>query len=166
MAIHEPVTFLWFDKQALDAATFYVGLFPDSRIVSVSHYQEGAQKPAGTVLTVEFTLMGRPWAALNGGPQFPHSEAVSFQVMVETQDEVDRLWDALVANGGEESMCGWCRDRFGVSWQVIPRALGQRLSDPDPDVSRHAWTAMMGMRPLTCRAEFTPPSPAVSLNVD
>lgn len=146
MAIHEPVTYLWFDEQALDAATFYVGLFPGSQILSVSHYQEGAQKPAGTVLTVEFTLMGRPWAALNGGPQFPHSEAVSFQVMVDTQDEVDRLWDALVAGGGEESMCGWCRDRFGVSWQVIPRALGQKLSDPDPAVSRRAWTAMMGMR--------------------
>jgi len=98
------------------------------------------------VLTVEFTLMGRLWAALNGGPRFPHSEAVSFQVMVDTQDEVDRLWDALVAGGGEESMCGWCRDRFGVSWQVIPRTLGQKLSDPDPAVSRHAWTAMMGMR--------------------
>lgn len=146
MAIHEPVTYLWFDDQALDAATFYVGLFPGSALGAVSYYQEGAQKPAGTVLVAEFTLMGRPWAALNGGPQFPHSEAVSFQVQVDTQDEVDRLWDALVADGGEESMCGWCRDRFGVSWQIIPRALGERLGSADPAASQRAWRAMMGMR--------------------
>jgi len=146
MAIHEPVTYLWFDDQALDAATFYVSLFPGSALGAVSHYREGAQKPAGTVLVAEFTLMGRPWAALNGGPQFPHSEAVSFQVQVDTQDEVDRLWDSLVADGGEESMCGWCRDRFGVSWQIIPRALGERLGSADPGVSERAWRAMMGMR--------------------
>lgn len=146
MAIHEPITYLWFDDEALEAATFYVSLFPNSSLGAVSQYQEGAQKPAGTVLVAEFTLMGRPWAALNGGPQFPHSEAVSFQVQVDTQDEVDRLWDALVADGGEESMCGWCRDRFGVSWQIIPRALGERLGSADPEVSGRAWRAMMGMR--------------------
>jgi predicted 3-demethylubiquinone-9 3-methyltransferase (glyoxalase superfamily) len=146
MAIHEPVTYLWFDDHALEAAAFYVSLFPDSALGAVSHYQEGAQKPAGTVLVAEFTLMGRPWAALNGGPQFPHSEAVSFQVQVDTQQEVDRLWDALVADGGGESMCGWCRDRFGVSWQIIPRALGERLGSSDPGVSERAWRAMMGMR--------------------
>jgi predicted 3-demethylubiquinone-9 3-methyltransferase (glyoxalase superfamily) len=146
MAIHEPVTYLWFDEQALEAAAFYVSLFPESALGAVSLYQEGAQKPAGTVLVAEFTLMGRPWAALNGGPQFPHSEAVSFQVQVDTQQEVDRLWDAFVADGGEESMCGWCRDRFGVSWQIIPRALGERLGSSDPGVAERAWRAMMGMR--------------------
>ncbi len=146
MTISGVTPYLWFDRNALEAAEFYVATFPGSSIDSVSHYLDDAQLPKGSVLVVEFTLFGRPFAALNGGPHFTHSEAVSFQVMVDTQDEVDRLWDALVADGGEESMCGWCRDRFGVSWQVIPRALGEKLSDPDPAVSRRAWTAMMGMR--------------------
>jgi len=146
MAIHEPVTYLWFDDHALEAATFYVSLFPNSSIGAVSYYREGAQKPAGSVLVAEFSLMGRPWAALNGGPQFRHSEAVGFQVQVDTQHEIDRLWDALVADGGEEHMCGWCKDRFGVSWQIIPRTLGERLGSSDLEVSGRAWQAMMGMR--------------------
>ena len=146
MAVDGVTTCLWFDDQAEAAATFYVATFPASRIVSTSYYATDAQKPEGSVLTVEFELFGRPFLALNGGPHFSHSPAISFQVYCDTQEEVDRLWGTLVSDEGEESMCGWCRDRFGVSWQVIPRALGEKLSDPDPAVSRRAWTAMMGMR--------------------
>lgn len=145
MAISGVRTYLWFDDQALEAAEFYVGLFPDARITSVSHYREGAGKPAGTVLVVEFEIFGQPFAALNGGPEFPHSEAVSFQVGCDTQDELDRLWDALIADGGSESRCGWCRDRFGISWQVVPHALGELLASGDPAVAQRAWQAMMGM---------------------
>ena len=127
MAATSLTTYLWFDDQALEAATFYVGLFPGSRLGEVSHYRADAQRPAGSVLTVEFELFGRPFAALNGGPQFPHSEAVSFQVACDGQEDVDRLWHALIADGGSESRCGWCRDRWGVSWQIIPTALGRAL---------------------------------------
>lgn len=146
MAISGVTTFLWFDDQAEQAAAFYTGLFPDSAVTSVSRYGEGDRKPAGTALVVEFTLFGQPFAALNGGPEFTHSEAVSFQVRCDTQDEIDRLWDALVADGGKESMCGWCRDRFGVSWQVIPARLGEFLGHPDPAASARAREAMFGMR--------------------
>lgn len=141
MAVEGVRTFLWFDDQAMPAAQFYVDLFPGGRITSVSHYGEGAPKPAGSVLVVEFEIFGQPFAGLNGGPQFPHSQAVSFQVRCDTQDEIDRIWDALVAEGGQESQCGWCQDRFGVHWQVVPSALGELLSAGDG-----AWRAMMGMR--------------------
>jgi len=141
MAVEGVRTFLWFDDQAMPAAQFYVDLFPGGRINSVSHYGEGAPKPAGSVLVVEFEIFGQPFAGLNGGPQFPHSQAVSFQVRCDTQDEIDRIWDALVAEGGHESQCGWCQDRFGVHWQVVPSALGELLSAGDG-----AWQAMMGMR--------------------
>jgi predicted 3-demethylubiquinone-9 3-methyltransferase (glyoxalase superfamily) len=100
---------------------------------------------AGEVLVVEFELFGQPFGILNAGPGFPHSEAVSFQVACDTQDDVDRLWDALTADGGEPGRCGWCKDRFGVSWQVTPRALGELLSDPDHDVSGYAMNQMMQM---------------------
>lgn len=148
MAVVGVRTFLWFDDQAQQAAEFYVGLFPDSRITSVSHYSEGSQRPAGSVLVVEFELFGQPFAALNGGPQFPHSEAVSFQVSCETQQDIDRVWDALVAEGGRESMCGWCKDRFGVSWQVVPAALGELLSGPGPAGSQGPWQVLMQMRKI------------------
>lgn len=138
-------TYLWFDDQALEAATFYVGLFPGSRLGEVSHYRADAQRPAGSVLTVEFELFGRPFAALNGGPQFPHSEAVSFQVACDGQEDVDRLWHALIADGGSESRCGWCRDRWGVSWQIIPTALGRALRGLDGYDADYAFRAMMGM---------------------
>jgi len=145
MAATSLTTYLWFDDQALEAATFYVGLFPGSRLGEVSHYRADAQRPAGSVLTVEFELFGRPFAALNGGPQFPHSEAVSFQVACDGQEDVDRLWHALVADGGSESQCGWCRDRWGVSWQIIPTALGRALRGLDGYDADYAFRAMMGM---------------------
>jgi predicted 3-demethylubiquinone-9 3-methyltransferase (glyoxalase superfamily) len=145
MAATGLTTYLWFDDQALEAATFYVDLFPQSRLGAISHYQADAQRPEGTVLTVEFEIFGRPFAALNGGPQFPHSEAVSFQVSCETQEDVDRIWDAIVSNGGSESQCGWCKDRWGVSWQVIPVALGRALQGLDGYDSKHAFEAMMRM---------------------
>ena len=138
-------TYLWFEDHALEAATFYVGLFPQSKLGDISYYQADAQRPEGSVLTVEFELFGRPFAALNGGPQFPHSEAVSFQVSCESQEDVDRIWDAIVSNGGSESQCGWCKDRWGVSWQVVPAALGRALKGLDGYDGKYAFEAMMKM---------------------
>lgn len=143
---------MWFDQDALPAAELYVSLFPDSRIKNVSHYQEGAQLPAGTVLVVDFELFGQPFAALNGGPGFPHSEAVSFQVSCDSQEEIDRIWNALVDNGGAESRCGWCHDRWGVSWQITASRLGELLSHPDADKSAKAWHAMMAMTKIDLAA--------------
>lgn len=148
MTITGVTPYLWFDRNALEAAEFYVSTFPGSSIDSVSHYLDDAQLPKGSVLVVEFTLFGRPFAALNGGPHFTHSEAVSFQVLCDTQDEIDRLWNALVADGGEESMCGWCKDRFGVSWQIVPRMLNPLLQHTDDVVRMRAWEAMLKMRKL------------------
>ena len=145
MAATHLTTYLWFDTEALEAATFYVNLFPGSRLGDVSYYQADAQMPAGTVLTVEFELFGRPFAALNGGPAFTHSEAVSFQVSCETQADVDRIWDTIVGSGGAASQCGWCKDRWGVSWQIIPEALGRALKGLDGYDSNYAFRAMMKM---------------------
>lgn len=145
MAASELTTYLWFDDDALEAATFYVDLFPNSRLGNISYYQADAQRPAGSVLTVDFELFGRPFAGLNGGPQFTHSEAVSFQVQCDTQEDVDRIWNAIVGNGGNESMCGWRKDRWGVSWQVIPVALGRALQGLDGYDSKFAFEAMMRM---------------------
>lgn len=145
MTISGVTTFLWFDRDAEEAANFYVSLFPQSRIGNVSYYHEGSQLPAGTVLTVDFEIFGQPFSCLNGGPQFPHSEAVSFQVSCDTQEEVDHLWNSLIANGGTESQCGWCKDRFGVSWQIIPTALSAALSSSDQEISSYAMQAMMKM---------------------
>jgi predicted 3-demethylubiquinone-9 3-methyltransferase (glyoxalase superfamily) len=155
VAVKELTTYLWFDNEALDAAQFYVDLFPGSRMGDVSYYQADAQRPEGSVLTVEFELFGRPFAALNGGPQFPHSEAVSFQVTCESQDDVDRVWNALVSGGGAESMCGWCKDRWGVSWQVIPTALTRALQGLDGYDSKFAFEAMMKMSKIVI-AELSP----------
>ena len=145
MAATHLTTYLWFDNEALEAAKFYVDLFPGSRLGDVSYYQADAQMPAGTVLTVEFELFGRPFAALNGGPAFTHSEAVSFQVHCETQDDVDRIWNTIVDSGGAASQCGWCKDRWGVSWQIIPEALGRALKGLDGYDSNYAFKAMMKM---------------------
>lgn len=145
MAATGITTYLWFDTEALDAARFYVDLFPGSRLGDISYYQADAQRPEGSVLTVDFELFERPFAALNGGPEFPHSEAVSFQVHCETQDDVDRIWDTIVGNGGTPSMCGWCKDRWGVSWQIIPTALGRALQGLDGYDSGRAFRAMMEM---------------------
>ena len=155
MAATGLTTYLWFDDQALEAATFYVDLFPQSRLGDISRYQADAQRPEGTVLTVEFEIFGRPFAALNGGPEFPHSEAVSFQVSCETQEDVDRIWDAIVSNGGSQSQCGWCKDRWGVRWQVIPVALGRALQGLDGYDSKFAFEAMMGMSRIVV-AELRP----------
>lgn len=138
-------TYLWFDEQALEAATFYVDLFPDSKLGSISYYQANAQRPEGSVLTVEFEIFGQRFAALNGGPQFPHSEAVSFQVSCETQADIDHYWNALTADGGSESQCGWCKDKWGVSWQIIPVALDRALKGLDGYDSAYAFRAMMQM---------------------
>ena len=145
MAATHLTTYLWFNTEALEAAKFYVNLFPGSRMGDVSYYQADAQMPAGTVLTVEFELFGRPFAALNGGPAFTHSEAVSFQVHCETQDDVDRIWNTIVDSGGAASQCGWCKDRWGVSWQIVPEALGRALKGLDGYDSDYAFRAMMKM---------------------
>lgn len=137
--------FLWFDGQAEEAARFYVSLFPDSRIERVMHSPADTPSgPAGTVLTVEFTLSGSRFVGLNGGPQFPFTEAVSFHIDCADQAEVDRYWAAL-SEGGSEGPCGWLKDRWGLSWQVVPRRLQELLSDPDPARARRAMEAMLQM---------------------
>lgn len=146
MAATSLTTYLWFDTEAREAAEFYVSLFPGSRMGEISHYQADVDHhPAGSILTVEFELFGRPFAGLNGGPEFPHSEAVSFQVSCETQVDVDRIWNALVNSGGAESQCGWCKDRWGISWQIIPVALSRALQGLDGYDSEYAFQAMMKM---------------------
>jgi predicted 3-demethylubiquinone-9 3-methyltransferase (glyoxalase superfamily) len=137
---------LWFDGQAEEAAALYVSLFPDSKILSVFRYPEGSPMPAGEVATVDFLVAGLPVQLLNGGPHFRLSEAFSLSVTVDGgQDEVDRLWDALIVNGGEPSQCGWLKDRFGVSWQIVPAELTRLQSDPDPHVAARVNQAMLAM---------------------
>jgi predicted 3-demethylubiquinone-9 3-methyltransferase (glyoxalase superfamily) len=138
---------LWFDTEAEEAAAFYTSVFDNSRIVKVMRYTEGAPRPAGTVMTVEFELDGQRFVGINGGPQFTFDEAVSFQVDCETQDEVDYFWKRL-SEGGEEGPCGWLKDRFGLSWQVAPSALRELLDDPDPERAQRAMQAMLEMRKL------------------
>ena len=138
---------LWFDTEAEDAAAFYTSIFENSRIVSVSRYPEGSPGTAGTVMTVEFDLDGQRFVGINGGPQFPFTEAVSFQINCSGQEEVDRYWDRLT-DGGEEGQCGWLKDRFGVSWQVVPEGMDAVFSDPDPERAQRAMQAMLGMRKL------------------
>ncbi|MEB2326975.1 MAG: VOC family protein [Pseudomonas sp.] len=144
---------LWYDGTALEAATFYARTFPDSTVTAV--YRAPADYPAGKqgdVLTVEFTVMGIPCLGLNGGPAFPHSEAFSFQVATDDQAETDRLWNAIVGNGGQESECGWCKDRWGLSWQITPRALTAAIAHPDGAAARRAFEAMMTMRKIDIAA--------------
>jgi len=140
-------TCLWFDGQAEQAAEFYCSIFPNSRITSVQRYPHNSAPPAGRageVMLVEFTLNGRDFAGLNGGPQFPHSEAISFVVPAETSEENDRYYAALV-EGGSEQPCGWLKDRFGVSWQVVPLEADAWMRDPDPERSGRTFAAMMQM---------------------
>ena len=137
--------FLWFDDQAEQAAERYVSIFPNSRIVSVARYGEGAPAPAGTAMTVSFVLDGLEVQALNGGPMYRFTEAFSMQVSVPDQAECDRVWDALVADGGEPGRCGWLKDPWGLSWQVIPVDLPALLGDPDPGRAGRALGAMMTM---------------------
>ena len=135
---------LWFDTEGEDAATFYTSVFPNSRILDVHRYGEAGPRPAGTVLMVSFELDGRRYLALNGGPEYKLNEAFSLQVDCEDQAEVDRLW-ATLAEGGEEGPCGWLKDRFGLSWQIVPRRLPELLSDPDPEKSQRVMAAMLKM---------------------
>jgi 2-polyprenyl-6-hydroxyphenyl methylase/3-demethylubiquinone-9 3-methyltransferase len=144
---------LWYDGEAEDAARFYAATFPDSSVDAV--YRAPGDFPSGKegdVLTVFFTLMGIPCIGLNGGPVFKHDEAFSFQVATDNQAETDRYWNAIVGNGGEESACGWCRDKWGLSWQITPRALTEAITDPDPAAAKRAFDAMMTMRKIDIQA--------------
>ena len=144
---------LWYAGDALGAASFYAETFPDSTVGKVSRapgdYPSGKQ---GDVLTVEFTVMGIPCLGLNGGPAFKHNESFSFQVATDDQAETDRLWNAIVGNGGQESQCGWCKDKWGLSWQITPRALTAAVTDPDPAVAKRAFEAMMTMKKIDVAA--------------
>jgi predicted 3-demethylubiquinone-9 3-methyltransferase (glyoxalase superfamily) len=142
---------LWFDTEAEEAATFYTSVFADSRIVEVARYGDAGPRAAGSVMTVLFELQGERFVALNGGPQFRFNESVSFQVDCADQAEVDHYWSCL-SEGGEESMCGWLKDRFGVSWQVVPAPATALLSDPDPERARRATAALLEMRRIDIAA--------------
>jgi 2-polyprenyl-6-hydroxyphenyl methylase/3-demethylubiquinone-9 3-methyltransferase len=137
---------LWYDGTALNAAQFYAVTFPDSEVKAIHRapgdYPAGKQ---GDVLTVEFTVAGISCLGLNGGPGFKHSEAFSFQIATDDQAETDRLWNSIIGNGGQASACGWCKDRWGLSWQITPRALMDAITDPDPAAAKRAFEAMMGM---------------------
>ena len=140
---------LWFDGQAEEAAAFYTSIFPDSRIDQVNRAPgDTPSGPEGSVLTVDFTIAGEPFIALNGGPDFTFNEAISFSIDCEDQAEVDRYWEALVAGGGEHSVCGWLKDRFGVSWQVVPKILPELMNGPDRARAKRALDAMLKMTKL------------------
>jgi len=140
---------LWFDKNAEEAANFYAATFPDSRVTAVHRspvdYPNGK---AGDVLTVDFTVLGQPFVGLNGGPGVTFDEAISFQVFTSTQEETDRYWNAIVSGGGQESLCGWCKDKFGLNWQIVPRALTDAIYDSDTAAARRAMEAMMTMKKI------------------
>jgi predicted 3-demethylubiquinone-9 3-methyltransferase (glyoxalase superfamily) len=138
---------LWFDTEGEEAANFYVSLFANSKIVEVTRYGDAGPREAGTVMTVTFELDGEEFVALNGGPEFKFTEAVSLQVNCDSQEEVDRLWDAL-SDGGEPGPCGWLKDRYGLSWQIVPTVLNELVADPDPVKSQRVMKAMLGMKKL------------------
>ncbi|QUM72506.1 VOC family protein [Sphingopyxis granuli] len=150
----DPVTLcLWYDKDAEEAAAFYAATFPNSRVGAV--HRAPGDNPSGRegdVLTVDFTVLGIPCVGLNGGPAFPHSEAFSFQVHTGTQEETDRYWNAIVGNGGQESMCGWCKDKWGVNWQITPRALTDAVMGDDKAAAKRAFEAMMTMKKIDVAA--------------
>ena len=150
---HKNTLCLWYNGSAEEAAKFYANTFPDSAVNAV--HRAPADYPSGKrgdVLTVEFTVLGIPCIGLNGGPIFPHTEAFSFQVATDDQAETDRLWNAIVDNDGEESACGWCKDKWGVSWQITPSSLLDAISDPDPAAAKRAYEAMMGMKKIDIAA--------------
>jgi predicted 3-demethylubiquinone-9 3-methyltransferase (glyoxalase superfamily) len=139
---------LWFDTEAENAAALYTSVFPNSKVVDVTRYGEAGPRQAGMVMTVEFELDGQTFVALNGSPEFTFSEAVSFQVSCETQEEVDWYWRKLTEDGGEEGQCGWLKDRFGLSWQIVPDVLPKLLEDPDRERSQRVMSAMLEMKKL------------------
>jgi predicted 3-demethylubiquinone-9 3-methyltransferase (glyoxalase superfamily) len=145
-------TFLWYDSQAEEAAELYTSLFPNSRITDVARYGEGMPGEAGSVMTVTFELDGQQYTALNGGPHHHFTEAISLSVDCASQAEVDELWTKLTADGGEEGPCGWLKDKFGLSWQIVPRRLIELQQDPDPERGKRAMQAMLGMKKLDIQA--------------
>jgi predicted 3-demethylubiquinone-9 3-methyltransferase (glyoxalase superfamily) len=145
-------TCLWFDEDAEAAARHYVGIFADSAIGRIGHYGEGMRKPAGTVLVAEFTLRGHCFIALNGGPGVPHSDAISLQVDCGTQAEIDHLWQGLLADGGRETACGWLKDKFGISWQIVPRQMAEWQRSGSAEQVQRMMQAMMGMVKLDIAA--------------
>ena len=153
MATPKNTICLWYDKDAEAAAEFYASLFPDSEVRAV-HRAPGdfPGGKAGDVLTVDFTVCGVPCMGLNGGPEFPQNEAFSFQIATEDQAETDRYWDAIVGNGGQESACGWCKDKWGVSWQITPRVLTAALESDEPGVAERAFAAMLTMQRIDVAA--------------
>ena len=142
---------LWFDTEAEEAAGFYTSVFEDSRIVKVAHFPEGAPRPAGMVMTVEFELQGQRFIAINGGPEFKFDEALSLQINCDTQDEVDYYWQRL-SEGGEEGPCGWLKDRYGLSWQVTPKEMDELFTDADPERAQRAMQAMLKMQKIDVEA--------------
>ena len=142
------VTYLWFDREAEEAAKFYTSVFKNSKILSVTRNREGGPGPKGTALVVNFQLEGQEFIALNGGPQFKFTEAISLLVNCDSQKEVDELWSKLTADGGEESMCGWLKDKYGLSWQIIPTVLFELIGDKDPEKSKGAMQAMLQMKKI------------------
>jgi predicted 3-demethylubiquinone-9 3-methyltransferase (glyoxalase superfamily) len=139
---------LWFDTEGEEAAQFYTSIFPNSRIVEVTRYGSAGPRDEGTVMTVTFELDGQRFIALNGGPDFKFNEAISLEVDCETQDEVDSFWSALTADGGEEGPCGWLKDRYGVSWQIVPKVLTELISDPDQEKAQRVMAAMLKMKKI------------------
>lgn len=140
--------FLWFDNNLEEAMSFYAGIFENVEILNVSRYGEGGPVPAGTVMTASFRINGQDFMGLNGGPMFKFTEAISFFIDCKNQEEIDSYWSKLTADGGEESMCGWLKDKYGLSWQVVPDVLGSLLGSPDPEAAGRAMQAMMQMQKL------------------
>jgi predicted 3-demethylubiquinone-9 3-methyltransferase (glyoxalase superfamily) len=145
--VDKPTPCLWFDTQGEEAATFYTSVFPNSRIVDVQRYGSAGPREEGSVMTVSFELNGQRFVALNGGPEFTFNEAVSFQVECETQEEVDMFWSTL-SEGGEEGPCGWLKDKFGLSWQIVPKVLLELVNGPDREKSQRVMAAMLTMRKI------------------
>jgi predicted 3-demethylubiquinone-9 3-methyltransferase (glyoxalase superfamily) len=150
-AMREITPCLWFDAEGEEAAKLYTSIFPNSRITDVARYGSAGPRPEGTVMTVSFEVDGQKFVALNGGPQFTFNEAVSFQVLCESQDEVDSYWSKL-SDGGEEGPCGWLKDKFGLSWQIVPTRLPELLEDPDREKSQRVMAAMLEMRKIDVEA--------------
>jgi predicted 3-demethylubiquinone-9 3-methyltransferase (glyoxalase superfamily) len=148
----EIVPNLWFDTEAEEAAEFYCSIFPNSKILNVSRYTEAGPREAGMVMTVDFELNGNRFTAINGGPEFEFDEAVSFLMTCEDQNEIDHYWEKLTAEGGQESMCGWLKDKYGLSWQVVPEGFEEIFSDADPEKAKRTMEALLRMRKLDVAA--------------